>query len=373
MTTSSRIFDVVQAMSGQKNVIIIPRPYLQFFSEDQLAYPLAAVLNQIVFWSGVESSCGDGWFYKSHEEMGADLEVLSPDQIGRLVKKICLKYLPGIIETKTQKVNGTPTTHYRILDSEALMAKIFPKTLDSAKVRNGKREDAESIPQHCGMENAGSQKQCCESAESYLYTDLNADKDIQIIKPSCQPASPADGEEFIAKRLTREATEIVEHLSKLTGVTFELTDNNLQHIRARLRNTTATKTEMLVVVDHLVACWLGTKFARGLNPSKIFSSEKFSSNLLAAKAWDAAGRPACSSEPTTASSDSLVDVNERDGAYRRYMSGTISQNKPSELELRVCKAANAANLRKQNSTFAISRWNSIWKEQAQRGNQGEAA
>lgn len=373
MTTSSRIFDVVQAMSGQKNVIIIPRPYLQFFSEDQLAYPLAAVLNQIVFWSGVESSCGDGWFYKSHEEMGADLEVLSPDQIGRLVKKICLKYLPGIIETKTQKVNGTPTTHYRILDNEALIAKIFPQTLDSAKVRNGKRKDAKSKTQHRGMENANPQKQCCESAESYLYTDLNADKDIQIIKPSCQPASPADGEEFIAKRLTKEATEVVEHLSKLTGVTFELTDSNLQHVRARMRNATATKTEMLVVVDHLVACWLGTRFSRGLNPSTIFSSEKFSSNLLAAKAWNDSGRPACSSEPAVAASESLVNTTERDEEYNRYMKGYLLPNEPSDLAIRVSKAADSANLRSQSPSFAISRWNSIWKEQAQRGNQGAAA
>lgn len=373
MTTSSRIFDVVQAMSGQKNVISIPRPYLQFFGKDQHAYPLAAVLNQIVFWSGVDSSCGDGWFYKSHKEMGDDLEVLSEHQIGRLVTKICLKYLPGIIETKTQKVNGTPTTHYRIIDSEALMAKIFPKTLDSAKVQNGKREDAESNLQSRGIETAESQKQRCENAESYLYTDLNSDLNLQILKPSCPPASPADGEEFIAKRLTREATEVVEHLSKLTGVTFELTDSNLQHVRARLRNETATKAEMLVVVDHLVACWLGTKFARGLNPSTIFSSDKFSSNLLAAKAWDAAGCPACSSEAATVNGDSAVDVTERDAAYRRYMSGTISKTKPSELELLVCKTASVANLRKQNSSFAIGRWNSIWKEQSQRGNQGAAA
>ncbi len=36
--------------------------------------------------------------------MGEDLETLSEDQVGRLVKKLCTKYLPGIIETKNQRL-----------------------------------------------------------------------------------------------------------------------------------------------------------------------------------------------------------------------------------------------------------------------------
>lgn len=47
----SRIFDIVQSMSGQKNVIVLPRPYLLFFKDDQQAHALAAVLNNLVFWS----------------------------------------------------------------------------------------------------------------------------------------------------------------------------------------------------------------------------------------------------------------------------------------------------------------------------------
>lgn len=178
----SRIFDVVQSLSGQKNSIVIPRPYVRFFAGDQQALVLGALLNQIVFWSGVDSSCEGGWFYKSHKEMGEDLETLSEDQVGRLVKKLCTKYLPGIIETKNQKVNGTPTAHYRI-DGDALIAKIFPPALDSAKVRNGKRESTESNPQNRGMETAEVQNGNRESAESFLYTD----QDIQIIKPSSCP------------------------------------------------------------------------------------------------------------------------------------------------------------------------------------------
>jgi len=362
----SRIFDVVQSLSGQRNAIVIPRPYVRFFAGDQQAYVLGAILNQIVFWSGVDSSAGEGWFYKSHKEMGDDLEGLSEDQVSRLTNKLCTKYFPGIIETKSRKVNGTPTMHYRV-DGDALIAKIFPSSLDSAKVRNPNREVAGSKSQKCGTEiaevrNDGNR----ESAESYLYTDHYSDQNKQIIKPSCPPAAPTHGEGFISERLTREATEIIQHLSNLTSVKFETTDGNLQHIRARLRNATATKAEMLVVVDHLVASWLGTKYARGLNPAKIFSSEKFSSNLLAAKAWDAAGRPACSSEATATGNDSTVDSAERDAAYRRFTSGVGATKKPSELEKMVRVEADRANVRNMGPAYSQPRWNQIWKDCAQR-------
>ena len=79
----SRIFEIVQAMSGQKNCIVIPRPYIDF-SEDQQAFALAAVLNQLVFWSG-KSSRDDGWFYKGHQELAGEIG-LSEDQVQRVVK-----------------------------------------------------------------------------------------------------------------------------------------------------------------------------------------------------------------------------------------------------------------------------------------------
>lgn len=98
----SRTFDIVQSMSGQKNVIVLPRPYLQFFKEDQQAHALAAVLNNLVFWSAFGSE--DGWFYKTHKELGTEAGELSEDQTERLVKKLVSKYLPGVIETCSKRL-----------------------------------------------------------------------------------------------------------------------------------------------------------------------------------------------------------------------------------------------------------------------------
>ncbi|EJF21975.1 phage o protein family, partial [Citrobacter sp. A1] len=139
----SRIFDIVQSMSGQKNVIVLPRPYLLFFKDDQQAHALAAVLNNLVFWSAFGSE--DGWFYKTHKELGQEAGELTEDQTERLVKKIITKYLPGVFETCSKKVNGTPTKHYR-MDGDLLISLIFPEKSETVKVRNGKRESAGTIP-----------------------------------------------------------------------------------------------------------------------------------------------------------------------------------------------------------------------------------
>ena len=362
----SRIFEIVQAMSGQGNCITIPAPYLDFVFGDPQAHLLGAILNQLVFWSGKPSSQENGWFYKTHEELAAEIRGVKPDQVRKAVDKLITKYLPGVILEAKRKVNGTPKKHYRV-DGDALITKIFPPVLETAVLPNGNGDIAESKRQKSQMETAESPNlRNGNIADSFLYTDHYTDQNKQIIKPSCPPAAPTDGEEFISERLTREATEVVQHLSKLTGVQFELTDGNLQHIRARLRNATATRTEMLVVVDHLVACWLGTKYARGLNPATIFASEKFSSNLLAAKAWEKAGRPACSSETASTANDSTVDSAERDAAYRRFTSGVGATKKPSDLEKAVCAEASKAGVRNMGPAYSQPRWNQIWKECAQR-------
>lgn len=186
----SKTFDVVQSMSGQKNVVVIPRPYLQMFSGDQQAHALGAVLSNLVFWSAHGDA--DGWFYKSHAELGDDAGELSEDQTERLVKKIITKYLPGVFEICKRKVNGTPTMHYRI-DGEKLIAAVFPEKKKTIKSRNGNRKDTESKPQFHGMETANARNLGNrEVTESYLYTDCNTDCNLQTNKPLSPVSSKPD-------------------------------------------------------------------------------------------------------------------------------------------------------------------------------------
>lgn len=281
----SRTFDIVQSMSGQKNVIVLPRPYLQFFKEDQQAHALAAVLNNLVFWSAFGSE--DGWFYKTHKELGTEAGELSEDQTERLVKKLVGKYLPGVIETCSKKVNGTPTKHYRI-DGEALISCIFPENNDYAKVRNGKRESSESKTRSRVSQNAdnGNHKSR-ESTESYLYTDFNAELDKQTNKPLCPVASQPDPEVLI----TDKAILVLTHLNQVSGSRYQKSKTSLENIRGRLRDGYSVD-DLKLVIDLKHEHWSGNDDQyQYMRPETLFGPKKFESYLQSASRWDSKGRP----------------------------------------------------------------------------------
>ncbi|MCV2510178.1 conserved phage C-terminal domain-containing protein [Leclercia pneumoniae] len=281
----SRIFDIVQSMSGQKNVIVLPRPYLQFFKEDQQAHALAAVLNNLVFWSAFGSE--DGWFYKTHKELGAEAGELTEDQTERLVKKLITKYLPGVIETCSRKVNGTPTKHYRI-DGDALISLIFPENDDSVKVRNKKRESTELKTRICGSQSANNRNHGIrESTESYLYTDFNAELNKQTNKPSCPVASQPDPEVTI----TDNAILVLTHLNQVSGSRYQKSKTSLENIRARLREGYSVH-DLQLVIDLKHEHWNGNDDQyQYMRPETLFGPKKFEGYLQSATRWESKGRP----------------------------------------------------------------------------------
>lgn len=203
----SKVFEIVQAMSGQGNSITIPGPYLDFFAGDRQSHLLGAILNQLVFWSSGKSSLDDGWFYKDHITLAKEVRAKDSDVVRKAMYKITTQYLAGIIEEDTRHVNGTPKKHYRI-DQEALIAKIFPKIMDSAQEPNRSKvlktmETAQEPnangpraewkrPKSRIQETAQEPNGNGSRAESILYTDLkNTDLKTDLKK---QPGeiSPVD-------------------------------------------------------------------------------------------------------------------------------------------------------------------------------------
>ncbi|MGR5950724.1 hypothetical protein ACT9TU_20625 [Raoultella planticola] len=186
---SNQVFDIVQAMSGQGNCITIPGPYLDFFAGDRQQHLLAAILNQLVFWSG-KSSLDDGWFYKEHAALAKEIRAKDGDVVRKAMFKITDQYLSGVIEEELRQVNGTPKKHYRV-DQEALISKIFPqegnsskslKQLDSALKPNGNGSRAES-KQVIESNGNGSQAECIRPKSRILETALKPNPfSIQILK-----------------------------------------------------------------------------------------------------------------------------------------------------------------------------------------------
>jgi hypothetical protein len=103
----SKVFEIVQAMSGQGNCVTIPGPYLDLFAGDRQQHLLAAILNQLVFWSG-KSSLENGWFYKEHAALAKEVRAKDGDVVRKAMFKITEQYLSGVIEEELRQVGGTP-------------------------------------------------------------------------------------------------------------------------------------------------------------------------------------------------------------------------------------------------------------------------
>ncbi|MED1954631.1 hypothetical protein [Brevibacillus centrosporus] len=104
-TFQQQMFVLIQHLTGQKNILTVPRVFIEYMGDASAGI----FLSQVVFWSD-KGSLEDGWFYKSYAEWEAEA-CLSEYQVRKAVKK-CEDF--GFLETKLKKVDGAPTLHYRL-------------------------------------------------------------------------------------------------------------------------------------------------------------------------------------------------------------------------------------------------------------------
>jgi hypothetical protein len=91
-------------------VIPIKNELLGFCNGD---YPTVALFTQLLYWQDKTRISG-GWIAKSAKDWSEEL-YLSQRQVSRITKKLgSLK----LIETKLKKFDGSPTTHYRLRETE---------------------------------------------------------------------------------------------------------------------------------------------------------------------------------------------------------------------------------------------------------------
>ncbi|TNV14931.1 hypothetical protein FH968_20630 [Buttiauxella sp. B2] len=355
MTTSSRIFDVVQAMSGQKNVIIIPRPYLQFFGEDQQAYQLAAVLNQLVFWSG----CGsreDGWFYKTHEELGEEIE-LSKDQVRRIVGKLESKYLAGVLDTATRRLNnGDSVKHYR-LDGNRLVELLFPaaNNAESSPFGNGEGAVPEQHMRHSGMAEAPFDRNG-GSAVPILYTDLNSDHNSQIIKPIGQPQA-ADPQQVDSLKIDYNAVLEAFHatLPEMPAV-LKMTDSRRKTLRNLWKDYDLTIEKWGAYLRYIAKHCRWMLEDRPDNSAGKTWRKKHFDYLITEKCYLSVKEFRANDLPKVA----RVDNTERDTAFVRLVAQGKKPN--GRIEELAKASAGKAGLGRMSEVMARASWKSIWMQ-----------
>ena len=129
------VFALIKALTGQTNILTIPRVFIAMTGETDTAL----LLGQILYWSD-RTTDAEGWFYKSAKEWDEELG-LSTYQVNRSIKLLA----PWGVQTKLKKANGAPTTHYR-LDGEQFYKSIskFLKNRSSRNSQNGFARNAQN-------------------------------------------------------------------------------------------------------------------------------------------------------------------------------------------------------------------------------------
>ncbi|MGW1369636.1 replication protein 15 [Providencia hangzhouensis] len=374
----STAFKVLQAMSGQGEALVIPGVYADYFSDDLQHIALGAVLNQLVFWSGVTSSAEDGWFYKEHAELGAELRMKGSkkqveSRVSRLVEKLIKTYFPDIIETKTQKVNGTPKKHYRI-DGEALLAKLFPSKLETSKTRNGNLESEESKPRKRGMESTkqGIHRNL-ENEDSFLYTDLNSDHNSQINKSlSSQNSSESSdtAERDISNKNLNSAVSSAN--GQLWGTFEDLETAKWMFKRIQVINPTqkapkwfdwSNDIRLMREIDgrtHEQICAIFDWASR---------DSFWHKNILSAKSlrkhFDTLTVKS-EEKQYKAKSQASTHNPECDKAFKRFLGQSLPIENPTELENLVRRDASNAGVKRMQPEWAQKKWVSIWNKYEQR-------
>lgn len=102
MSNQKQVISLIRAISGQANILTIPRVYIALTK----SHRAALLLSQCVYWSD-KTTDNDGWFYKSAKEWRSELGM------PKGAVDTALKVLPWI-ETRIKKANGAPTRWYRV-------------------------------------------------------------------------------------------------------------------------------------------------------------------------------------------------------------------------------------------------------------------
>ncbi len=109
MNNHQNAIELVKALSGQANVLTIPRLYIDYMG----SIDGGLLLNQLIYWSD-KGADNEEWFYKTYLEWESET-TLSKYEVSKQADILKEK---GVLQTKVKKANGAPTVHYKFLFSE---------------------------------------------------------------------------------------------------------------------------------------------------------------------------------------------------------------------------------------------------------------
>ena len=175
-------FDMIAQFMGRQNTIPVPMPFVRILGD----YTSAAFLSQCIYWCDRTDDAG-GWFYKSHDEWAAELE-LSSDQVRR-----CVKTCGGMVEVKRAgiparnyyRVNQELVTHaLQILanDTQTATSRSGETQQQAADKPNDRRPTNPTASRTAGATSNKGTKPTSEPTAEHTHTDLTADAAVPTSK-----------------------------------------------------------------------------------------------------------------------------------------------------------------------------------------------
>ena len=164
MSNQQDIFRIIKELTGQTNILTIPRAFVQYTGSIETAL----FLSQVVYWS---DKGHDGWFYKTYQEW-ADEICLSEYALRKSVNKLTEM---GILETKIKKANGSPTVHYHLKHDEFISSFL-------AFFQNGNCEIKETKLRNQRMETLESQELITETTTEITHKKDVVSKKLPVAK-----------------------------------------------------------------------------------------------------------------------------------------------------------------------------------------------
>ena len=105
MSFQQDIFSLIANLTGNENVLAVPKDFLKFAGDANTGIFLA----QLIYWCD-KGKRKDGYIYKTTKEWKEELGLNEY----RIRKARNTLEDMGILETKVKKANGNPTVHYKI-------------------------------------------------------------------------------------------------------------------------------------------------------------------------------------------------------------------------------------------------------------------
>jgi hypothetical protein len=138
----STVLGVLQQFSGQENIVSTPLAFVTATG----SLNRAVVLNQIVFWHGIQTRKGrEGWFFKTYDEWERETG------LGEFKIRSAADWLERqhVIERRLKKAHGAPTLHYRLADNftDWILEKLKNRILRNSRIPVP-AETQESITDH---------------------------------------------------------------------------------------------------------------------------------------------------------------------------------------------------------------------------------